>query len=221
MALLELDMVAAKLTRGLGSRLSTDQNWRLSLTAKLAADRELQLSTGEDMKEVVIYANFAAAGEDRIADYVASSAKGQAVSGIVGVLFYFPLDAPRDASDFDPIIPATLIFEIFVSEVVLADLIEFARQGRSPTRLTVEIADGFGMKYGWEPDGSRIEWDTKSSKRIPIREVRIDLTIVEPVAQPEPPLDSTLSAMLRQLLLWQRGVFALGLVMVALLLSRY
>jgi hypothetical protein len=213
---LSLEIVAAKLGRELGL-LASDQKWRLSLTAKLSADDRLRFTTGEDIGDVVIYATFKAVDADYRAHYLKAfpTLKGDAT----GILSYFPARAP----DFSEAVPATVFFETYLTEAEHADLIEFARQGRYPTRLTFHIADNLGMKYGLAPDGSEKEWDTKTSQRIPIEGVGFDMTIAESAGEPDhrPPLDTILLPMLRGSFYWQRWTFFLVLAIGVLLLLRH
>jgi len=78
----------------------------------------------------------------------------------------------------------------------------------------VHIADDLGMKRDW----TSINWDTKSSLRIPLDGAEFTLTLVDASAAPAVAPAHPLLPLLGQLLFWQKCVCALLLATGALLL---
>jgi hypothetical protein len=205
MPILTLHIIASKLTRELGPFAS--EGWGLHLPAKFSGDDKLRLATGEDTKDVTIYANFKTVTAEGRARYFKDFSAWGDLSDAVGILIYLPD-------------PGTLFFEIFVADALFADLIEFARHGRYPTRLTVHVANGIGIEYGGNYIDRFAVWDNNSSKCVPLERVQFDMTIAEPAVDPEPPFGSILLPELRRLLFWQKVAYFLVLIIGFLLFFR-
>lgn len=56
-------------------------------------------------------------------------------------------------------------------------LSKFVMSGRLPSSVRIH-AQGGGLRYGWEPDGSGKVWDVKANKNAPVKQLEISLGIV-------------------------------------------
>ena len=218
MPIFDLTATSAKLTNSFGEPfIGTTDRWRLTLAVKMGWLDRLTLATGEDPRELVLYLNFihANVGERSFLDV-----KGQEPRKGIGVLHYLK----GRKGDFDST-PPTLIFENYVTNQQMDQLVAMAMVGRYPTSLTVSVADDAGIKYGWEPDGSGKEWDNQTYPRVAIEAVSFEVPVSppgvedngsgsesgKPVAQTEVELLAALNTITR-LLQWLLGAaIVLGL----------
>ncbi len=175
---LTLRVETARLTNVYGEMFAgPPDRWRLDMAAKLNPyEDRLRLSTGEEMERVTIYANFDCPDDSR-RKWLAEK-HGVDGTAPVGLLSYqAAVEHVFDGT------PATIFFEIHLTKLQMEQAVEFARDGRCPTVIRVDVAEDRGMKYGWEPDGSGKEWDTKEHPRIAIKGVAFDIPAF--AAEPE------------------------------------
>jgi hypothetical protein len=159
MPIFNLTATSAKLTNAFGAPFAGATNrWRLTLTVKMDWTDRLTLATGEEHRDVLMYVNFAHAnvGERSFLDL-----QDQEPSHAMGMLHYF---AAGDRDIFDSS-PPTLIFDCYIADDQMNQLVAMAQSGRYPVALSVSVANDAGIKYGWAPDGRDKDWDNKTHPR--------------------------------------------------------
>ncbi len=215
MPILTLDIIAARLFGDI--RLSAYDKLRLFLTAKLDVEERLRLTTGDEIKDVAIYADFITIHADERTQHFKQFTGWADSAKAVGTLNYFPLR--KDELDF---IPATLHFHFYPTESQLTDLIALAQHGRFPCRLNVTVPEGQGMKYGWEPDGSGKDWDNVSNHSLPIESVQYEVNLAAPATDTPAPPDNLLLPAFNRILFWQQCTcFMVLLIGIFLALRRW
>jgi hypothetical protein len=114
-------------------------------------------------------------------------ATGETFDELQGTVIVKPLTATTAT---DTAIGALSYFEAFDSDfdyepagysatvvVAFEELVAAARIGRLPDRMALHVV-GEHVKYGWEPDGSGVEWDNKNSPHLRVREALFRLSFV-------------------------------------------
>lgn len=89
------------------------------------------------------------------------------------------------------------------------ELLSAGRLGRMPKSISIEVF-GPGVKFGWEPDGSGLDWDNEEQPRVLISKIDFVLNYVsyvsaeeddcydEVISNPEPPTRAQLDALLKK-----------------------
>lgn len=207
MPILELQTLSAELSRSFSEQ---SYPWNLSLKVKLSDEDELRLSTGEvihslSKHDVKIYLGFHAL---TMAPQIFTKFKGEPkTKNIIGMMKYYP--AREDDSESHP---SAIFFEQYLAEAELNQLVEFAKQGRFPSKLHIELFSELGLKYGWEPDGRGKEWDTKTNPLIPIERIEWRLSVGELIGESSrvdkdsPQSDASLVPLLEKVVFQQRAI---------------
>ena len=78
----------------------------------------------------------------------------------IGELTFCP---PRKAGDFTPALYASLSASLFIGDQLFDTLMNLLLSGKRPTSIALDVEKEGVIKYGWEPDGSRMEWKTQNS----------------------------------------------------------
>jgi hypothetical protein len=94
----------------------------------------------------------------------------------IGNLFFHP---PIKRGKLQTALPADLAGRVFVSDELHESLRYIFQAGKIPTylRFSLEFDDG-ALKYGWEPDGSRMVWELENANeysRLELTSISIDL----------------------------------------------
>jgi hypothetical protein len=98
-------------------------------------------------------------------------------SSKIGTLGFFP---PSKKDDFIPARPASLEATIFVSDELFSRLVEALQVGKTLNRVNFYIEMDGPIKYGWEPDGSRMVWNLESSTNpayADVAEISLDIAL--------------------------------------------
>ena len=94
----------------------------------------------------------------------------------VGLLTYVPEFQSKDDLESQP---STYQVDSGLPARQFDELVSAARHNRIPTSICVDVA-GEGVEYGWEPDGSGIDWNNKEHPSALIAELRFSLPFVMP-----------------------------------------
>jgi hypothetical protein len=139
---------------------------------------KLTLATGERTADLELILNFSAA---EIGNRPHVDLPDKEPGKACGVIHYFK----AHDRDFDST-PATIIFETYVTEAQMADLMAFARVGRFPTKMAITVPTDAGVTYSWEPDGSHKIWDNSADHpRLLIESVSFDMALTPEVDDEE------------------------------------
>jgi hypothetical protein len=149
-------------------------NTTLAWSVRLEHGKKVRLSTGSRLNDIQGHVNI------QVGD---ASPEGRSVFGEEenrierwGFLRYFE----SDSSDFLSV-PEQYFVSLYVSQRLFDRVLRLAERGHPPT-VSIEVAEKsigdllkgeeppkeFAMKYGWEPDGSGVEWNNKASPHVEI-----------------------------------------------------
>jgi len=92
----------------------------------------------------------------------------------IGVLGYFQA-VKGDSYDS----PTGYSGRVSVPDQQFRELLRAAHEGRLPKAITLYM-EGEGIKIGWEPDGSGVDWDNKKEPYLPIKEISFSVPLVAP-----------------------------------------
>jgi hypothetical protein len=145
-------------------------SWSVRVGNRSSARNEIRLATGGKLNDIkgVVGVCVGTATPDGKIDY------GDDLPARWGGLHYYAYFK----SDFEAY-PENYLIELGVSAALFDRLVHFAELGRPPI-IGLELGDGFvfgktgaaikkaPIKFGWEPDGSALEWDNKESPNVEI-----------------------------------------------------
>lgn len=100
--------------------------------------------------------------------------------GAIGMLNYYPATENVDYS-----IEEGCSAWAHLERESFSMLSKFVMSGRLPSSVRIH-ARGGGLRYGWEPDGSRKVWDVKAGKNASVKQLEISLGIVGQSENEEP-----------------------------------
>jgi hypothetical protein len=178
-----LTTTAAKLSSGFGeSDVFSENGWRITLTMQMDRwDNDLTLETGEDQSDLQIYLNFmrVEGGKPGVLEN-----GGEKWAKAIGLLRYHPAWSNWSGPDRPP----TMIFDTYLAEAKIGEMLALARLGRFPSSVTVWLPDDAGIRHG---DGfaSGLIWDNKANPLVPIESVDFEVPISEPEQESVPPPD--------------------------------
>lgn len=72
--------------------------------------------------------------------------------------------------------------ELSTSPATLGEVIEMARGKPSYFSVSFETS---GLRYGWEPDGSVVEWDCDREQNLVVTDATFKSSLIEPTAAPD------------------------------------
>jgi hypothetical protein len=213
---LKLRATSAELSTGIGLLgLAETDEWNLALTANL--DGTLKVTTGERIEDFVIYVTLKRHPNGVMSPWPVTGYDKKAI----GELCYF-----EGHTDGLYSVPPTLIFQVYIGEAEMRTLLEFARHGRFPRKISIDVE---GVEYDWQPDGSGTKWDNAAEKRVPVTAINFSIPVTdEPVAshsppdpsEPKTPVGVDLIPELRKLAQWQQWTLYFLLALGAILLFR-
>jgi hypothetical protein len=90
----------------------------------------------------------------------------------IGELSFCP---PMKKDDLTPAIPASLEALVFLDDQLLDGLMNALLPGKRPGWIQLDIEREGALRYGWEPDGSRMEWKIEN----PSDPAYVDITRIE------------------------------------------
>jgi hypothetical protein len=122
--------------------------------------RRVRLTTGEDVSELE-------------GSLLLRRAAVENTNKPVGFLDYVPTFESRDGLD---LMPASYQVIVDLPARQFDELVGAARQGRMPSSISVLVV-GKGVQYGWEPDGSGLDWDNKEHDHVPVGEIRFSFPL--------------------------------------------
>ena len=187
MPTIRVEVKSAQRTMEFGGELFRRPDiWRLYMDCEFNRWEEtIRLSTGEDIVHVAKSISFVTIDPEK-KEWLDEKHGGDG-KVVMGLVHYFP----AWEGGFHEDRPATVSFEVFLTQEQMSVMLELACEGRFPKKLRFDLADDKGMKYGWEPDGSGKDWDTKQFPRIPIEGLSFQIPIIDEPSEEETPTSNT------------------------------
>lgn len=100
-------------------------------------------------------------------------------NGAIGMLIYYSAAEGVDWKNEE-----SCVAWAYVDHEPFSLLSKFVMSGRLPSSILIHARDG-GLRYGWEPDGSRMVWDVKDNVSSCIEHVEISFGIAENIQDEE------------------------------------
>lgn len=172
---LRLVPISARFGFGVGSTGFGGGEFR-NLSYRVTPDRPLRRQvrlTGQEKFDDLEGTLILSRGETKAAnESTASDEASVEERPVIGMLNYLE----KFEDDFYPH-PAGYSVEIVLQPELFDELLHMGRLGKAPSSFSVE-ASGKGIKHGWEPDGSGVDWDNKQFPNVPIRFLSVGLPLV-------------------------------------------
>lgn len=95
----------------------------------------------------------------------------------IGELTFCP---PSKADDVNTATPASLDATVFLEDPVFDSLMNALQFGKRPEWLQLDLQREGSIRYGWEPDGSRMEWkieNTTDSTSVEVTKIAMGLQL--------------------------------------------
>lgn len=147
---LSMELVAISAELGLSAQAqdssadASDNSRSLRYRVALHYSNHVRLSTGEDFRKL----------EGKVFLRPSDGSPFTEESPFGRLCYLEAYDGEFDSS------PASYSVELRLPRQQFEELLSAARLGRVPSYISVDVK---GMKIGWEPDGSGLEWDNKTS----------------------------------------------------------